>query len=75
MDRQQVVNRIAALVAAAKVRMDLVAHRPEQQYAEVLFMAPAELVEFHDLRLQLPSAGQERLDAIARLKLKRRNKS
>lgn len=74
MDRQQVVNQMAALVAVAKVRMDSAAHHSEQQYAEILFMSPVELAEFHELRLQLPSAGEERLEAQARLKLKRRSK-
>lgn len=73
MDRQQVVNRTDEIAAAAKVRMDAAAHHPDQQYAEILFMTQEEASEFLELRLMLPSAGQERQEAIERLKAKRRN--
>lgn len=72
MDRQQVVSRMDQIAVAAKVRMDASAHHPDQQYAEVLFMTQGEASEFFQLRLLLPSHGQERVEAIGRLNAKRR---
>ena len=73
MDRQQIVNRMDEIGAAAKVRMDAAAHHPDQQYAEILFMTQEETTELLELRLMLPSAGQERREATERLIAKRRN--
>jgi hypothetical protein len=61
------------IAAAAKVRMDAVAHHSDQQYAEILFMTQDEASEFLALRLSLPSNGQERQEATERLIAKRRN--
>ena len=72
MDRQQVVNRMEEIAAAAKVRMEAASHHPDQQYAEILFMTQEEASEFLELRLSLPSNGQERQEAIERLIAKRK---
>lgn len=74
MDRQQVIERMDALVASGAARMVMAAHTPDIQYAAILFMTVAEAREFLQLRLTLPSAGQERAEARARLANKIRNR-
>lgn len=74
MDRQQITERMDALVASGAARMAMVAHSPNIQYAAILFMNPAEAREFLQLRLALPSAGQERAEARARLANKIRSR-
>jgi hypothetical protein len=60
----------------AAERMNSAAHQPNMQYAEILFMTQDEATEFLALRLSLPTQGQERQAARARIdqKIKARQK-
>jgi hypothetical protein len=64
------VERMAEIVAIAGIRMHAAAHHPNIQYAEILFMTPEEACEFLQLRLMLPSAGQECEAARMRIQAK-----
>jgi hypothetical protein len=58
------------LGAIARQRMDALAYCPDKSYAEIMHMTQAELEEMLQLRLQLPSSGQQRVDAQERIKEK-----
>lgn len=68
MDCQQVIRRMDKLVAAVKERMGAA---PCVEYAESVWMTREELAEMHRLRALLPSPGEERHQAIERIKKKR----
>lgn len=49
-------------------------HNPHLQYAEILWMTQEEASEFMQLRLMLPTQGQERQEAKARIAQKIRER-
>lgn len=58
----------------ARQRMEALAHYPEKSYAEIMHMTQEELTEMLELRLMLPSSGEEREAAKVRIaeKIKQR---
>jgi len=76
MDVSAITKRMGEISSIASGRMYAAAHNPNMQYAEILFMSQAEASEFLELRLALPSVGQERQAARERIeqKIKARRK-
>jgi len=70
------IKRMEEISSIAAERMNSAAHQPNMQYAEILFMTQDEATEFLALRLSLPTQGQERQAARARIdqKIKARQK-
>jgi hypothetical protein len=56
------------VVAAVRERMGAA---PCIEYAESVWMTREELAEMHSLRAMLPSPGEERREALERIKRKR----
>jgi hypothetical protein len=54
----------------ARQRMDTIAAYPEKSYAEIMHMTQEELTEMLELRLMLPSSGEEREAAKARIQVR-----
>lgn len=65
-----ITTRMDALGAIARQRMEALAHYPEKSYAEIMHVTQEELTEMLQLRLELPSNGQQRLDAQERIQQK-----
>lgn len=65
-----ITTRMDELGVIARQRMEALAHYPEKSYAEIMHMTQAELEEMLQLRLELPSNGQQRLDARERIQQK-----
>lgn len=74
MTEQQIIARMNELGAIARQRMDTLAAYPEKSYAEIMHMTQEELTEMLELRLMLPSSGEEREAAKVRIaeKIKQR---
>lgn len=70
MKLELITTRMDELGAIARQRMEALAHYPEKSYAEIMHMTQEELTEMLQLRLELPSNGQQRLDAQERIKEK-----
>ena len=70
MTQQEIIARMDELGALAEARMNQAPHNPHLQYAGILWMAEEEASEFLELRLMLPSAGQQREEAKLRIKHK-----
>lgn len=70
MTEQEIITRMDELGALAEARMDQAPHNPHLQYAGILWMTQEEATEFLQLRLMLPSAGQQREEAKLRIKEK-----
>ena len=58
------------LGAIAEQRMDQAPHNPHLVYAGILWMSQEEATELLELRLMLPSAGEQREAAKLRIKEK-----
>lgn len=67
---ESIISRMDELGVIARKRMSASADYPGKVYAEIMHMTQEEAQEMLQLRLMLPSPGQERLDAQARLKEK-----
>lgn len=67
MTEQEIINRMNELSKLAKERMNTAPHNPHLVYAEVMWMTQEEATELLELRLMLPSAGRQRLEAKARI--------
>lgn len=72
MDCQQAIIEIDKICEIARFRMNLAEHQTGVVYSEIMWMTQEETQRFFDLKKLLPSSGQQRHDAIERLK-KRRN--
>ena len=70
MKLELITTRMDELGAIARQRMDMIAHCPEKSYAEIMHMTQEECLEMLELRLMLPSSGEERVEAQARIKEK-----
>jgi hypothetical protein len=70
MTEQEIIARMNELGALAESRMNQAPHNPHLQYAGILWMTQEEATEFLELRLMLPSAGQQREEAKLRIKHK-----
>lgn len=70
MTQQEIIARMDELGALAEARMNQAPHNPHLQYAGILWMTQEEATEFLELRLMLPSAGQQREEAKLRIKEK-----
>ena len=66
-DIEHIQARIEELCRLACKRIDSTAYAPGIQYAEILWLTPAEAVEFLELRQRLPSSGQLAREARNRL--------
>lgn len=75
MTKDQIVERMNELGLVAKQRMEGSAHYPDKVYAEIMHMTQDECSEMLELRLMLPSSGEERRAAKLRIqeKTKERN--
>lgn len=71
MDRGAIIDRLDGLCAAARARMPERAVSNDTVFAEVMWMTDAEVREVHQLKSALPTNGQDRAAAVARLKEKR----
>jgi hypothetical protein len=67
MNESQIIARLDELGAAARRRMDRAPNQPGLAWAEIIWMTEAEVSEMHDLKALLPSSGQSRHAAIARI--------
>ena len=67
MTKEQILTRMNELGIIAKARMNATADYPEKCFAEIMHMTQEEASEMLALRLMLPSPGQERAEAIARI--------
>ena len=65
-----ITTRMDELGAIARQRMDALAAYPEKSYAEIMHMTQEETEEMLQLRLMLPSPGQERAEAQTRIREK-----
>lgn len=74
MDGGAIVGRLDDLCTLARARMPSRAVSCDTVYAEVMWMTDAEVAEFHMLKTALPTNGQERAAAVARLKAKRESR-
>lgn len=70
MTEQEIITRMDELGSLAESRMNQAPHNPHLQYAGILWMTQEEATEFLELRLMLPSAGQQREEAKLRIKEK-----
>lgn len=70
MTEQEIIARMDELGALAETRMNQAPHNPHLQYAGILWMTQEEATEFLELRLMLPSQGQQRKEAKLRIKEK-----
>lgn len=70
MTEQEIITRMDELGAIAESRMNQAPHNPYLQYAGILWMTQEEATEFLELRLMLPSQGQQREEAKLRIKEK-----
>lgn len=70
MNKQQIITRMDELGSIARARMNASADYPEKSYAEIMHMTQEECTEMLELRLMLPSNGEERQAAQARIKEK-----
>lgn len=67
MTKEQILTHMNELGIIAKARMDATADYPEKCFAEIMHMTQEEASEMLALRLMLPSPGQGRAEAIARI--------
>lgn len=67
MTEQEIINRINELSKPAQERMNNAHYDPHLVYAEIMWMTQEEATELLELRLRLPSAGEQRLEAKARI--------
>lgn len=67
MTEQEIINRINELSKPARERMNAAPHNPHLVYAEVMWMTQEEATELLELRLMLPSAGEQREAAKLRI--------
>lgn len=67
MTQQEIIARMDELGVIAEARMNQTPHNPHLQYAGILWMTQEEASEMLELRLKLPSAGQQREEAKARI--------
>lgn len=74
MDCQQAIIEIDKICEIARFRMNLAEHQTGVVYAEIMWMTQDETKLFFELKKLLPSNGQQRCDAIERLKIKRKLK-
>jgi hypothetical protein len=70
MNKDQIVARMNGLGDIARERMNASADYPGKVYAEIMHMTQEEVEEMLQLRLMLPSPGQERVEAQARIREK-----
>lgn len=63
----EIVARLDDLGRAARLRMAEAPHQPGLIWSELFWMTDEEVAEVHRLKSMLPSAGEERAEAIARL--------
>lgn len=70
MNKEQIVSRMNELGVISKQRMEAAAHYPDKVYAEIMHMTQDECSEMLELRLMLPSSGEEREAAKLRIKEK-----
>lgn len=70
MTEQEIITRMNGLGALAESRMNQAPHNPHLQYAGILWMTQEEASEFLELRLMLPSQGQQREEAKLRIREK-----
>jgi hypothetical protein len=61
------LQRMNELCELARKRIEVAAHTPGIQYAEILWLTPEEASEFMQLRLSLPSFGQLAYEARSRI--------
>lgn len=67
MTEQEIIVRMDELGAIAESRMNQAPHNPHLQYAGILWMTQQEATEMLELRLKLPTAGQQREEAKLRI--------
>lgn len=67
MTESQIIARLDELGVAARQRMEGAPNQPDLVWAEIVWMTDAEVSEMHALKALLPSPGQIRHDAIARI--------
>lgn len=67
MNLESITKRMDELGAIARQRIEASAHYPEKSYAEIMHMSQEECTEMLQLRLMLPSSGEERLAAQERI--------
>lgn len=70
MTEQQIIARMNELGIIARERMLSSADYPDKVFAEIMHMTQDECEEMLQLRLELPSNGQQRLDARERIQQK-----
>ncbi|EKT4522769.1 hypothetical protein QEM13_002012 [Pseudomonas putida] len=75
MDQEQltyaeIVARLDDLGRAARLRMAEAPNQPGLIWSELFWMNDEEVAEVHRLKAMLPTAGEERAEAIARLAAK-----
>lgn len=70
MTKEWIVSRMDELGVVARERMLSSADYPGKVFAEIMHMTQEETEEMLQLRLMLPSPGQERVEAQARIKEK-----
>lgn len=70
MKLDMITARMDELGAIARQRMDALGYCPDKSYAEIMHMTQTELEEMLQLRLMLPSSGQQRVEAQERIKEK-----
>ena len=66
MDKQP-IERINELCEMARQRMEVAAYAPGSSYAEILWLSHEEASEFMQLKMALPSSGQEAFEARSRI--------
>lgn len=64
---KQTIERINELCETARQRIEVAAYSPGLQYAEILWMTQQEASELLQLRMKLPSLGQEAFEARSRI--------
>lgn len=70
MKLETITSRMDELGTIARQRMDAIGYCPEKSYAEIMHMTQDELEEMLQLRLELPSNGQQRVEAQERIRQK-----
>jgi hypothetical protein len=66
----KIISRIEELCRIARQRMKIAGYAPGSSYAEILWLSHEEALKFNELRLLLPSYGQEAFEAKQRIILK-----
>lgn len=67
MSEEEILLRMNELGVVAEARMNQAPHNPYLQYAGILWMTQEEASEMLELRLKLPTAGQQLEEAKVRI--------